>query len=196
MIASVRGEVVALAPDSAVIEVGGIGVRASCSPNTLAGLRLGKTATLATSLVVRETELTLYGFVDSDEREVFEALQTATGVGPRLALAVLAVHGPDQIRRAVATEDLAALTLVPGIGRKGAQRIVLDLKDRLGPPGASSDTLPAAKAGPADQVRAALIGLGYASREADEALALVVAGDSPDRDSAALLKDALQVLRR
>jgi Holliday junction DNA helicase RuvA len=196
MIASVRGEVVALAPDSVIVEVGGIGVRAACSPNTLAGLRVGKTATLATSLVVRETELTLYGFVDSDEREVFEALQTATGVGPRLALAVLAVHGPDAIRRAVATEDLAALTLVPGIGRKGAQRIVLDLKDRLGPPGAVSDAVPSARSGPTDQVRAALIGLGYASREADEALALVVAGGATEQDTAALLKETLAVLRR
>ncbi len=92
----------------------------------------GSTAALATALVVRETELTLYGFMDADEREVFEALQTAAGVGPRLAQAVLAVHRPDDVRRAVATEDLTALCKVPGIGKKGAARIVLDLKDRLG----------------------------------------------------------------
>src|SRR6185437_16679680 len=134
MIASVSGKVAAVGPDVAIVEVGGVGLALSCTPSTLATLRVGEPAALSTSLVVREQELTLYGFADADEREVFEALQTAAGVGPRLAQAVLAVHPPDEVRRAVATEDLAALTLVPGIGRKGAQRIVLDLKDRLGPP--------------------------------------------------------------
>ena len=90
---------------------------------------------MATSLVVREDALTLYGFAGDDERNTFELLQTATGVGPRLALAMLAVFSPDALRRAVATEDLAALTTVPGIGRKGAQRIVLELAGRLGSPG-------------------------------------------------------------
>ncbi|HMA47660.1 MAG TPA: Holliday junction branch migration protein RuvA, partial [Frankiaceae bacterium] len=170
MIASVSGRVAALAPDTAVVEVGGVGLLVQCTPATLATLRVGEPAALTTALVVRETELTLYGFADADEREVFEALQTAGGVGPRLAQAVLAVHTPDAVRRAVATEDLDALTRVPGIGRKGAQRIVLDLKDRLGPPttgadgdGAAGKGRPApagrAPAGPRlwqEQVRAAL----------------------------------------
>jgi Holliday junction DNA helicase RuvA len=135
MIAHLRGTVAGVAPDGAVIEVGGVGMRVQCTPGTLATLRPGESAQVATSLVVREDSLTLFGFVSDDERNVFELLQTASGVGPRLALAMLAVHAPDALRRAVSTEDLNALTMVPGIGKKGAQRIVLEMKDRLGPPG-------------------------------------------------------------
>src|SRR6201987_2596118 len=109
-------------------------MRVQCTPGTLATLKLGEPAQVATSLVVREDSLTLYGFSSEDERNVFELLQTASGVGPRLALAMLAVHAPDALRRAVATEDLGALTMVPGIGKKGAERIVLELRDRLRPP--------------------------------------------------------------
>ncbi len=134
MIAFVSGPVAALAPDSAVVEVGGIGIAVQCSPNTLSGLRTGQQAKLATSLVVREDSLTLYGFADDDERQVFELLQTASGVGPRLAQAMLAVHSPDALRRAVFTGDEKALIAVPGIGKKGAQKLLLDLKDRLGEP--------------------------------------------------------------
>ena len=118
--------------DEVLVRVGGVGLSVQCTPGTLAGLRVGESTHLPTSLVVREESLTLYGFADEDERVVFELLQTASGVGPRLAQAMLAVHSPDALRLAVATEDLAALTQVPGIGRKGAQRIVLELKDRLG----------------------------------------------------------------
>jgi Holliday junction DNA helicase RuvA len=204
MIASVRGQVAAVTPTAAVVEVGGVGILVQCTPATLASLRTGEEASLATSLVVREQELTLYGFADADEREVFEALQTAAGVGPRLAQAVLAVHPPDDVRRAVATEDLAALTLVPGIGRKGAQRIVLDLKDRLGPPvGAAARVAPARSApGRDEQVHGALVGLGYSAREADEALALVAAAKDDDtatadgEDVSAVLRQALAVLRK
>ena len=135
MIAHLRGTVAGVAPDGAVIEVGGVGMRVQCTPGTLATLKPGESAQVATSLVVREDSLTLYGFASDDERNVFELLQTASGVGPRLALAMLAVHAPDALRRAVSTEDLNALTMVPGIGKKGAQRIVLEMKDRLGPPG-------------------------------------------------------------
>ena len=131
MIAFVDGQVAALAPDAAVIIVGGVGLSLQCTPATLARLRVGERVQLATSLVVREDSLTLYGFVDEDERSTFELVQTASGVGPRLAQAMLAVHTPDELRRAVATEDLNALMLVPGIGRKGAQRIALDLKHQL-----------------------------------------------------------------
>lgn len=136
MIAFVSGPVAALAPDSAVVEVGGIGIAVQCSPNTLSGLRMGRETKLATSLVVREDSLTLYGFVDDDERQVFELLQTASGVGPRLAQAMLAVHSPDALRRAVSTGDEKALVAVPGIGKKGAQKLLLELKDRLGAPSA------------------------------------------------------------
>ncbi|MDO0928605.1 Holliday junction branch migration protein RuvA [Streptomyces sp. TG1A-8] len=199
MIAFVSGPVAALAPDSAVVEVGGIGIALQCTPNTLSGLRVGRQAKLATSLVVREDSLTLYGFADDDERQVFELLQTASGVGPRLAQAMLAVHAPDALRRAVATGDEKALTAVPGIGKKGAQKLLLELKDRLGAPtGAPAAGTPVTQ-GWRDQLHAALIGLGYATREADEAVAAVApraeaAGGAPQVGS--LLKAALQTLNR
>ncbi|MEV5956724.1 Holliday junction branch migration protein RuvA [Streptomyces sp. NPDC051987] len=199
MIAFVSGPVAALAPDSAVVEVGGIGIAVQCTPDTLSGLRMGQTAKLATSLVVREDSLTLYGFADDDERQVFELLQTASGVGPRLAQAMLAVHSPDALRRAVATGDEKALIAVPGIGKKGAQKLLLELKDRLGAPvGAPAVGTPVSQ-GWRDQLHAALIGLGYATREADEAVTAVApqaeaAGGPPQVGQ--LLKAALQTLNR
>jgi Holliday junction DNA helicase RuvA len=138
VISHLAGTVSTIAPDGAVIEVGGVGLLVQCTPATLATLRTGQRARVATSLVVREDALTLYGFVADDERDVFELLQTASGVGPRLALAMLAVFTPDGLRRAVAAEDVTALTRVPGIGRKGAQRIVLELAGRLGAPGTAA----------------------------------------------------------
>jgi Holliday junction DNA helicase RuvA len=205
VIAFVAGRVAALAPDTAVVEVGGVGMSVQCTPGTLAGLRVGEQAHLPTSLVVREDSLTLYGFADDDERTVFELLQTASGVGPRLAQAMLAVHGPDALRRAVAGEDLAALTQVPGIGRKGAQRIVLELKDRLGAVrGTSHAARPGGTvtAGWTDQLHAALLGLGWSAREADDAVSAaapeaeraLAAGETPD--VGVLLKVALRSLSR
>ncbi len=201
MIAFVSGPVAALAPDSAVIEVGGIGMAVQCAPGTLAALRLGEPARLATSLVVREDSLTLYGFADDDERQVFELLQTVSGVGPRLAQTMLAVHAPDALRAAVAAGDEKALTAVPGIGKKGAQRLLLELKDRLGAPvGTGARVAAAAPAALAwsDQLHAALIGLGYAPKDADQAVAAV----TPQAEAAAqpnvgvLLRAALQSLNR
>ena len=135
MIAHLSGSVAGVSPDGAVIDVGGFGLRVQCTPGTLATLKPGEPARVATSLVVREDSLTLFGFGTDDERNVFELLQTASGIGPRLALAMLAVHSPDALRRAIAAEDVKALTMVPGVGNKGAQRIILELKDRLGAPG-------------------------------------------------------------
>ncbi|MFJ9630534.1 Holliday junction branch migration protein RuvA [Streptomyces sp. NPDC101175] len=200
MIAFVSGTVAALAPDAAVVEVGGVGMAVQCTPNTLSTLRLGKPAKLATSLVVREDSLTLYGFVDDDERQIFELLQTATGVGPRLAQAMLAVHTPDALRRAVAAGDEKALMAVPGIGKKGAQKLLLEFKDRLGAPVGTAPAIGApVTSGWRDQLHAALIGLGYATREADEAVAAV----APQAEAAEgapqvgqLLKAALQTLNR
>ncbi|MGX9887725.1 Holliday junction branch migration protein RuvA [Streptomyces sp. NPDC002276] len=200
MIAFVSGTVAALAPDAAVVEVGGVGMAIQCTPNTLSTLRLGKPAKLATSLVVREDSLTLYGFVDDDERQIFELLQTATGVGPRLAQAMLAVHTPDALRRAVAADDEKALMAVPGIGKKGAQKLLLEFKDRLGAPVGNTPAIGApVTSGWRDQLHAALIGLGYATREADEAVAAV----APQAEAAEgapqvgqLLKAALQTLNR
>ena len=203
MIAHLSGSVAAVAPDGAVIEVGGVGLLVQCTPATLAGLRPGERARVATSLVVREDSLTLYGFATDDERNVFELLQTASGVGPRLAQAMLAVLTPDALRRAVATEDLAALTSVPGIGRKGAQRIVLELSGRLGAPGDGDMAVRAAAPSPAapqwqDQVRKGLVSLGWASREADQAIAVVepdlTGGEPVEVDIAVALRAALRVL--
>jgi Holliday junction DNA helicase RuvA len=200
VIAFVNGRVAAAGPDGAVVEVGGVGLAVQCTPATLAGLRVGERAHVPTSLVVREDSLTLYGFADDDEKTVFELLQTASGVGPRLALAMLAVHQPNVLRRAVATEDVNALTKVPGIGRKGAQRIVLELKDRLGVPLDGGDT-PAptfAAAAWRTQVHAGLTNLGWTARDADAAVDAVAAEvDGQDTsDIAALLKLAMRKLSR
>lgn len=205
MIAFVAGRVAGLSPEAAVVEVGGIGFSVQCTPATIARLRIGEPAQLPTSLVVREESLTLYGFADEDERVVFELLQTASGVGPRLAQAMLAVHPPDALRRAVASDDFPALTLVPGIGKKGAQRIVLELKDRLGAPSGSLGNGWSARGATAawrEQLHAALLGLGWSTREADEAVLAAspaaeeahAAGEDPD--VAVLLRSALRSLSR
>jgi holliday junction DNA helicase RuvA len=207
VIAHVRGTVAAVAPDGAVIEVGGVGMRVQCTPGTLATLRLGEPAQVATSLVVREDSLTLYGFASDDERNVFELLQTASGVGPRLALAMLAVHSPDALRRAVSTEDLSALTMVPGIGKKGAERIVLELRDRLGPPGESAGgALPGARPQRVpqwrDQVQSGLVNLGWPIRDADQAIAAleedgtISAANGEPVDVAVVLRAALRKLSK
>jgi Holliday junction DNA helicase RuvA len=209
MIAHLTGSVAAVAPDGAVIDVGGVGLLVQCTPGTLAGLRLGDQARVATSLVVREDSLTLYGFASEDERNTFELLQTASGVGPRLAQAMLAVLTPDALRRAIAAEDLAVLTSVPGIGRKGAQRIVLELAGRLGAPGDISGSVPvsgatAVAAAWRDQVRAGLVSLGWQAREADQAISAVEPeltaapdrADQADVDVAVALRAALRVLGR
>jgi Holliday junction DNA helicase RuvA len=210
MIAHLQGTVAGLAPDAAVIEVGGIGIRVQCTPGTLAALRPGEHARVATALVVREDSLTLYGFASDDERTVFELLQTASGIGPRLALAMLAVHAPDALRRAVATEDLGALTMVPGIGKKGAQRIVLELRNRLGPPAggdaAAGDGLPGQprRRVPSwrDQVQSGLVNLGWTARDADQAIAAIEqdgtmgGADGEPVDVATALRAALRKLSR
>jgi len=199
VIAYVRGSVASVGAGSAVVDVAGIGLELQCAPGTLAGLRVGHPATLAATLVVREDSMTLYGFADEDERSVFEILQTVSGVGPRLAQSVLAALTPDTLRRAVAAEDLTALMKVSGVGRKGAQRLVLELKDRLGSPvgdivdlGAGSAAAPSWEG----QVREALIGLGWSPREADAALAVVAEDVEPDADVATVLRLALRSLDR
>ncbi|TDO48524.1 Holliday junction DNA helicase subunit RuvA [Kribbella sp. VKM Ac-2527] len=198
MIAFVRGLVAAIGVDSAVIEVGGVGLLVYCHPGTLAGLRPGQEARVATSMVVREDSLTLYGFSDDDEKSLFELLQTASGVGPKLAQAALAVLSPDQLRQAVATEDLNLLVKVPGIGKKGAQRIVLELKDKIGAPrrtvtGRPLQVTEAWK----DQVQAGLVNLGWSARDAEDAVVavspLAAEGEPSVPD---LLRAALRVLSK
>lgn len=206
MISFVAGTVAALGPDAAVVEVGGIGLSLTCTPNTLAELRIGQRAQLPATLIVREDSLTLFGFLDEDERIVFEQLMSVTGVGPRLAQAMLAVHSPDVLRQAVMSEDLNALIKVPGIGRKGAQRIVLELKDRLGPPRGSLATVPAqarsVESAWRDQVHGALLNLGWSTREAESALDVVQTEadatgiDTAEAQVSVLLRMALKTLGR
>ncbi|MFI5937164.1 Holliday junction branch migration protein RuvA [Actinoplanes sp. NPDC051494] len=199
MIASVRGVVAAIAPDSAVIEVGGVGMSVQCAPGTLAGLKTGTEARLATSLVVREDSLTLYGFAEDEEKHLFELLQTASGVGPRLAQAVLAVHQPEAVRRAVSSGDIAALTRVPGIGKKGAERLVLELRDRIGAVSTGPDGVAGALSGGwQEQVRQGVIALGWSNQQAEQAVAAVTetldGGEIPPVPI--LLRQAIRLLGR
>lgn len=200
MIAFVRGTVAEVSLTSAVLEVGGVGLELNCTPNTLASLREGQESRLPTSMIVREDSMTLFGFLDDDEKSLFEMLLTASGVGPKLAQAMLAVLSPDDLRRAVTTEDIKALTRVPGIGQKGAQRIVLELKDRIGAPtGAGlprAATAPAPSAAWRDQVHAGLVGLGWSAKEAEKAVDAVAPEAGEEPDVAALLRAALRSLSR
>ena len=204
MIAFVRGRVTAARPGELVVDLGGIGLTLQCTPSTVASVHVGDDVQLPASLIVREESLTLFGFADEDERQVFDLLQTASGIGPRLAQAMLSVHTPDDLRRAVAGEDLVALTRVPGIGKKGAQRIIVELADKLGPP-TGTDAAPAESrqvAGPdgwRGQVHAALLSLGWTGRDADTAIEQVspLVGDGVDAaDVPGLLKAALRTLAR
>jgi Holliday junction DNA helicase RuvA len=208
VIAFVEGEIDALAPDTAVVKVGGVGLLVHCAPGTLAELTVGQKARLATSLIVREDSLTLYGFTDDDERTVFELVQTASGVGPRVAQAMLATHRPDTLRTIFATQDLKALTLVPGIGPKGAQKLLIELKGRLGAPTGAVPAQGGTGGAPAGvtpwrgQLLEALTGLGWTARDAEAALAEVepVAAEAEARGESpqlpVLLRAALRSLKR
>lgn len=194
MIAHVRGPVAAVTLTSAVIDVGGVGMQIMCAPGTIATLRIGQEVQLATSMVVREDSLTIFGFATPDERDMFELVQTASGVGPKVAQAMLSVLDPDRLRQAIGQGDLTTLTSVPGIGRKGAERIVLELKDRVGLTTTVAVGAPAWR----DQVHDALLGLGWSARDADAALdgvaAELPAGTVPDVST--ILRDALRSLAR
>lgn len=202
MIATVRGRVASIGTERAVIEVGGVGLAVACIPATLAELQVGTESTLHTSLVVREDSLTLFGFVDPDEKHLFELLQTASGVGPRLAQSVLAVLAPDLVRKALAGGDVVTLTRVPGIGKKSAERLVLELRDKVGTVVLSSVDRPGTArraAGPVwpEQVRSALVGLGWSATQADQAVAMVaesIDGETPATPE--LLRQAIRVLGR
>ncbi|KAA2261914.1 Holliday junction branch migration protein RuvA [Solihabitans fulvus] len=197
MISSVRGPVLAVGLDHAVIEVGGIGFAVQATPTTLATLRRGEEVALATALVVREDSLTLFGFADADARELFRLLQTVSGIGPRLALATLAVLEPDKLRAALADGNITVLTQVPGIGRKGAERLIIELRDKVG-------ALPAAEGGPVPtegrgqirtQVTEALLGLGFPAKQAEAAVDGVLAENGVS-DTSDALRRSLAVLGR
>lgn len=188
MISSVRGEVLDVALDHAVIEVGGVGLAVLATPSTLSTLRRGSPALLSTTLIVREDSLTLYGFADDDQRSVFTLLQTVSGVGPRLALAVLAVLEPDVLRAALSGGDLAVLQRVPGIGRRSAERMVVELRDKVAAvsaPGTVSSTGPVR-----EQVVDALVGLGFGGKQAEAATESVLGAD-PGASTATALRAAL-----
>ena len=199
MISSLRGTVLALTLTGAVIETGGVGMSFLAPPSTLSTLRPGQEALVHTELVVREDSLTLYGFADADDRDCFTVLMGAKGVGAKLALAMLTVHTPDSLRHAVATQDLAALKRVPGLGPKGAQRVILDVGDRLGPlrsgQGATTPapsgtgtagTAEATAAGePNPDVVAALVQLGWNEATARQAVHAVEPGPTEAASGAA-----------
>lgn len=196
MISSVRGQVLSVGLDHVVVEVGGVGLAVHATPATLASLRRGEQAALSTSLVVREDSLTLYGFADSEACELFGLLQTVSGVGPRLALATLAVLDPDQLCQAIGDGNITTLTQVPGVGKKSAERLVLELRDKV-----------AAFAGPAEtlqqstgdgrvrtEVSEALVGLGFTAKQAEQSVEKVLAADGAEGDTSAVLRKALAVL--
>ncbi len=178
MIASVRGEVLEVALDHVVIEAAGVGYRVNATPSTLATLRQGSQARLVTAMIVREDSMTLYGFTDSETRDLFLTLLSVSGVGPRLAMATLAVHDALALRRVLHDGDVGALTRVPGIGKRGAERMVLELRDKVGGvpggPGGAPALNGHAVRGP---VVEALVGLGFAVKQAEEATDKVLAGD-------------------
>lgn len=203
MISSVRGQVLSVHLDHAVIEVGGVGLAVRTTPTTLAGLRRGEQAKLSTSLVVREDSLTLFGFASDEAKDLFVLVQSVSGVGPKIALALLAVLDPDQLRRALGAGDTATLMRAPGIGKRGAERLVLELKDKVGALPGSAGT-PGSGVGVGLPWRAklsdALVGLGFTTKQADEATSAVAAdADDPavaDGDVGVLLRRALAVLGR
>ncbi|MQA09562.1 MAG: Holliday junction branch migration protein RuvA [Pseudonocardiaceae bacterium] len=201
MISSVRGMVLAVALDHAVLEVGGVGLAVQATPATLATLRRGEQAQLHTALVVREDSLTLFGFGDLAAKELFGLLQTVSGIGPRLALAMLAVLEPDALRKALADENITALTQVPGIGRKGAERLVLELRDKVD--AAAPAAVEVADGAPApsssrlrSEVTEALVGLGFAAKQAEQAVDGVLANGAADGDKSQALRAALATLGR
>ena len=193
MIASVRGAVLEIALDHAVIDCAGVGYRVLATPVTLSRLRRGDEATLLTSMIVREDSMTLYGFTEPDARALFALLQTVTGVGPRLAMATLAVLEPDALRRALADSDTKALTSVPGIGKRVAERLCVELRDKVDRPTADTATGSVPAVGIRDQVAEALVGLGFTAAPAEKAVTAVLA-ENPDADASTVLRRSLAML--
>jgi Holliday junction DNA helicase RuvA len=197
MIASLAGQVAAVGLDHAVIDVAGVGYAVRATPATLAGLRPGEQASLATALVVREDALTLFGFADEQARDLFTLLQTVAGIGPRIALATLAVLDPEVLAAAVADGNLAVLTQVPGIGKKGAERLVIELRDKIATSGseAAAADRGAAQSAVRSSVVEALTGLGFAAKQAEQAVDAVLAGhDGASAETSPVLREALSSL--
>lgn len=198
MIASLTGRVVRLDLDALVLEVAGIGYLVRTTPQALAATRHGAELTLHTELVVREDSLTLYGFPQAEEAEPFRIVQSVTGIGPRTALAVLAVLDPEELRRAVAEQDVKTITRTPGIGPKVAGRMLLELGGKLPAPSEASPQAPsapgAAPGGPDADVVEALVGLGWAEKAARGAVEAAREEGGEQVDAASLLRTALRGL--
>ena len=193
MISSVRGEVLEVALDHVVIEAAGIGYRVNATPSTLATLHRGSAARLVTAMIVREDSQTLYGFVDGDARDLFLTLLSVSGVGPRLAMATLAVYDAAALRQVLAESDVTALTRVPGIGKRGAERMVLELRDKVGPVGATVGAPVVNGHAVRSPVVEALVGLGFAAKQAEETTDKVLAADH-DATTSSALRAALSLL--
>ena len=202
MIAQLTGAVATAGATSCVLDVSGVGYLVHIPAGTAAAQRPGELTTLHTSLVVREDSLTLFGFSDPQSREAFELAQTATGVGPKLALAIVSVLSPAEFRRAVQAEDLARLCTVPGVGRKGAQKLVIELKDKVAVLGNAGESEPRDRAAEPEQWRAQVVdgltGLGWSVRDAESATDGVahLVDENPDIGIGQLLRAALNSLAR
>jgi holliday junction DNA helicase RuvA len=194
MISRVRGKVLSIGLDHVVVEVGGVGLLITATPATLATLRTGEEAILETTLVVREDSLTLFGFPDPQARELFGLLQTVSGIGPRIAMATLAVLDPDQLRAALAEGSVATLTQVPGIGRKGAERMVVELRDKVGALAAvTAESIATGNGAVRGSVVEALTGLGFPAKQAEQAVDGVLA-ENGTSDTSTVLRKALATL--
>jgi holliday junction DNA helicase RuvA len=193
MIASVRGEVLDIALDHVVIEAAGVGYKLMATPSTLATLRRGSEARLITAMIVREDSMTLYGFPDADARDLFLTLLGVSGVGPKIALATLAVYDAQALRQALADGDVAALTRVPGIGKRGAERMVLELRDKIGPVGTTAVVTSVNGHAVRGPVIEALVGLGFVVKQAEEATDKVLANE-PEATTSTALRSALSLL--
>src|ERR1700734_40291 len=193
MIASVRGEVLDIALDHVVIEAAGVGYKLMAAPSTLATLRRGGEARLITAMIVREDSMTLYGFPDADARDLFLTLLGVSGVGPKIALATLAVYDAMTLRQVFADGDVTALTRVPGIGKRGAERLVLGLRDQIGPVHAASGAIALNGRSVRGPVVEALVGLGFALKQAEEATDKVLANE-PEATASSALRASLSIL--
>ena len=195
MISSLRGPVLEIRLDSLVIAVGGVGMTVMCSPDTISQARINQEITLFTSLIVREDSLTLFGFANAENREMFEVVQGVSGFGPKLAFTILSSLPADELRTAIGNEDVARLKQTPGVGAKGAQRLVLELKDRIGTPSSGSKRSVSKDAQWQIQVEQGLLGLGWSPRDAQRAISAVIEeGVTDSQETPELLRRALQIL--
>ncbi len=179
MISLVNGVVRSISPEKVIVEVGGVGLSLAVTQKASAQLNIGVQVQLFTTLVVREDALTLYGFLEDGDRALFELVQTVSGIGPKVALSIVSALSPSQLAVAVAQEDISAIEKVPGIGRKGAQRLILELKGKLTDFGTSSKSdrhQPVWR----EQLTSALVSLGFSAKDSDAAISQVVARLSED----------------